>query len=391
MGRRKSYKRRKKSLGSRLIRRLARIIFSVLILTAFVLSIAYFVKQAANLDTQKVVSVSIPYLSEMGFSVDKKKIGEVAGEFIKRATDVGIQQEGGSTSSSSAEENNSPSEFGDLLDSASTAKDDNEDNKKVLFKIAIFADSHIAKDKTLTDNKDLLKKALVVAEELEVNRAVHVGDITNLGVLGDLQTAKSILEDSDLIYYAIPGDRDLFVNPADPFVNFLDVFNKDNQTFKVEDYKFVMFNNSANYTKITEDKMAWFENNIKDADLVILSQPLFTNGLGPPRDKIYMGSTQNKPDEALVERQNLVKEQRDRLLEAVRNSSVKAVIAGDHHYPSRLKDSARSNLYHYVLGAVSNASGEYEDVAEILNVKPEFSTLSVYENGEYQIKSVVLD
>lgn len=380
------YRRRKKSFKNRLIGRLARVIFSVLILTAFVLGISFFVKQASNLDTEKVVSLSTPYLSKLGLSIDKNKIGDVAGEFIKRATDVGIQDKDSSSSSSTEKEKSG--EFGDLLEPATSTRDENGEE---LLKIALFADSHIAKDTQLLENKDLLEGALGTAKELKVDRAVHVGDISNLGVLGDLQTAESILDDSGITYYAIPGDRDLFVNPTDPFVNFLKVFDKDNQSFTVDEYKFVMFNNSANFTEIEEDEMVWFENEVKDADFVILSQPLFTNGLGPPRDQIYMGSTQDETDEALVERQGLVKAQRDRLLGAVRSSDVKAVIAGDHHYPSRLRDSQRNSLYHYVLGAVSNASGEYEDVAELLNIEPEFSILTVYKNGQYQVESVVLE
>src|SRR5690606_33116445 len=102
------------------------------------------------------------------------------------------------------------------------------------------------------------------------------------------------------------------------------VFNSNNYAFEIEGTKFVLLDNSANYTQISQESMNWFKNQIENTDFVILSQPLYSEGFLLFKD-LYMGSSNTISDENLAAKQDEVKKQRDELLGIIRNSNVKAV------------------------------------------------------------------
>ncbi len=73
--------------------------------------------------------------------------------------------------------------------------------------------------------------------------------------------------------------------------------------------------------------------------------------------------------------------QRQALLSLVRSSNVKAVIAGNQHFFSEIVDPEDKSLNHYVIGSLNSER----------NVEfPNFSTLTVYEDGDYYIEKIVL-
>lgn len=358
-----------------------RMLMAVLILTAFVLGIAYAVKQVSSIDASDFTSFASPYLAKVGLG--NTDVGQVAGELFKRVADSGI---GGHDESDESGVSTTPKTESGWSSQPKVVSERIAPQGKVLFSVAVFADSHIANDKQeYIDNKGFLRDATAKAKELGVESAIHVGDITNWGVLADLREAKQILDDSKLKYYAIPGDRDLAQSVGTD--NFVKVFGKDNFTFELEGQKFVVLDNAANYTLISQTTMDWFKKEVKDADFVIISQPLYTEGL-VLFNYLYMGSTSEKPtDPTMLKKQEEVKAQRDELLTVIRGSKVKAVIAGDHHKSSVTVDLEKPSLEHYVVGAITGTVSEY---AQSILQSQRFSVLRVYENGGYLIEDIVL-
>jgi len=366
---------------SSVVSRLFRGVLAVLILTAFVLGIAYSIRELSSINVEKLAHLASPYLAKVGIS--DKQIGMVAGNLIERATDVGI--EGVTTANLSEDKDkdeekvteDSPEED---ISSASTQIESS-------YEIAIIADSHIANDKEeYKENKNHLDSSLAVITDLEISEVIHVGDVTNWGVVSDLKDAKEVLDNSELAYYVLPGDRDLAqaVGPS----NFKSVFGKTNQVLVKGENKFVLFDNSANYTLISQEDIAWFEKNIEDADFVILSQPLSTEGLTLFNCQYMGNSCKDLEDEILSQKQQAVREQKDVLLEMVRTSSVKAIIAGDHHKSSKIEDTQRPSLTHYVVGAVGGTVSEY---AQSSLQTQRFSLLKLFDDGSYVLDDVVLD
>ncbi len=367
--------------GGGLISKGVRAITAIIVLTAFVLGIAFSVKQLAAFDSGAFAKITSPYLAKLGLG--ENMIGEVAGQFFKRVADLG----GGADDSSSNTEESATSE----IPSTTYTRTDSQriaPEGQVLFSLAIIADSHIANDKPeYINNKEHLRTGLSKVKELGlgIDTIVHTGDITNLGVLGDLQEAKQILNDSGLKYYALPGDRDLFQSVGT--ANFLKVFGDSKFVFEKDGVKFVGLDNSASYTPISQETMTWFKNEIADADFVIFSQPLYSDGY-LLFNYLYMGSSgEEAADASLAEKQAEVKAQRDELLEAVRGSNVKAILAGDHHRSDSAVDAEEPSLEHYVIGATSEVVGEYSQ--SILQPQ-KFGVLKVYENGGYMVEDILL-
>ena len=343
------------SLVGKLFKRGIKFGVSVAVLSVFVLGIAYTVREVSSASPSKLISLLSP------------EVGQVAGDLIKRATDFGIASPSNSIDS------------GEVSSSSATTGGP-------VMTLAILADSHVGNDKNeYIENKTHLARAVEKAKSLGADEIVHVGDVTNFGVLEDLRDAKEILDDSGIPYVAIPGDRDIAqTSNAD---NFVSVFGTDNHFFILAGHKFVAFNNSANYTLISQDKMTWFKNELDGADFVILSQPLYTEGVLVNCQ--YMGnSCEDQEDSDLKQKQLEVKKQRDELLSLIRASDVKAVIAGDHHMSSQTQDKDKPGLMHYVVGAVGNTFKEGYSQSSWQNQS--FSLIKLYEGEAFTVEDVIL-
>lgn len=378
---RKRKPRRKNTMVGDLFGRLARAVIAILVLTAFVLAIAFGVKTLSSIKTKDLAGMISPYLARIGIGEDA--LGEVAGVVAEKLGDLDLE---GITSNKSEEEKGNEESNKPVQEKISVLSK-LEPSGDVVYTLAIIADSHIANDKEeYKNNKNHLRRALAKAEELKADKVVHVGDLTNWGVLQDLREVKDILDEAELDYLTLPGDRDLAqaVGPE----NYHKVYGAKNQTIKMGEFKVVLLDNSANYTVIPEETMDWFKDEVEDADFVILSQPLFTDGL-VLFNYLYMGSTgDNSDNEGLAQKQEKVLAQRDILLEAIRDSDVQAVFAGDHHKSSHITDSYRGNLEHYVVGATSETVG---DLSKNLLQAQNFTLLKVHENGGYSVQDIILD
>lgn len=366
-------KRKKQSIILEILKRFFKPIISVAILTAFILIIAYTVKELAESNPKEFVRLTKPLFSKLNIEIDEEKVGEVAGEFVQRITNTDLSGGVSSYREQSGEESEkvlSDSESNGGSDGYSTdqnssdgvsGKNETQDKKdsNLLFTVGILADVH--------SEYQNLQSAINILKEKQIDTVFFLGDYTELGLLNDLQEAKSIMDESGLTYYSIPGDHDLWktVGPQ----NFLEVFEKNNHVVEIKGYKFVVLDNSANYTAIETEKMDWFKNEVKDADFVLVSQPLYH-----PSGNIVMGVVDG---EVVVE----LREQAEELLKIIRDSNVKTVIAADRHQSSSHSDPEKSSLKHIVSGALTSER----------NIQtPRFMILNVYEDGGFSAEDVEL-
>ena len=321
---------------------------TVVVLTAFILGISYFVKEVSTLDVDKVMKLAGPYLDKAG--LDSEQVGEVAGDFVERMNEQRPKGDGSAGTVPAKE--SSP-------ETKETGSDKKSEGKNAVI-ISLMADSH--------DNNVLLAKAVQKAKELESSYIFHLGDFTDLGLVETLKEAKEVLDASGIKYYAVPGDHDLWKSVGPEY--FLEVFDKDYYSVSVNGIKFVLLDNSANYSTIPTEQMAWFKNELPNTDIVILSQPIYH-----PTNNRVMGVVNG-------EEVKKVRDQANELLDLIRTSPVKAIIAADHHQSSKNTDPVKSELTHYVIGAVTNDRNLQT---------PRFSALYLFENGSFELKEVVLE
>uniref|UniRef100_A0A7C4TJ04 Calcineurin-like phosphoesterase domain-containing protein n=1 Tax=candidate division WWE3 bacterium TaxID=2053526 RepID=A0A7C4TJ04_UNCKA len=355
---------------------------AVIILSAFVLSVSFSVKYLSSLD----ISTMSALLSKVG--IKNSKIEEVAGDFIQRVGDSGI--ENGHELNIYSSESDPLTQGKNVIDediaATSTRRSDSGIEDSEVLRIGILADLHItAKDKDYEDNRAALLSSFGKVKDLGIDQTLILGDLTNYGDLPSLELVRSLLQNSNLQYRVLPGDHDLAdsVGPA----NFVKIFGKSNDSFVVNGYKFVMFDNSANFTPISQNQLDWLAQELEDADFVFLSQPIYTQGL-VLFSNVHMGSTLSSPESPdLLTKQAQVKAQRDTILSMIRNSNVKAVIAGDHHKSSMVEDKEKPGLRHYVVGAIGGNVGEYSQKSL---QSQRFSVLELFSDGTFKLGDVTL-
>ncbi|MEN9388942.1 MAG: hypothetical protein RLY61_26 [Candidatus Parcubacteria bacterium] len=346
-------------------KRMFRSSISTVIIASFVLSVTYGVKFLAEKNPRMA-------LYEYTRSVPQdSKVGQVAGALTEKY-ETYLENNKASTKRTEADvsNNSTPDDTSNTMDATKDAgvsnkvlDSDNKTNDEA-FTIALFADSHLD-----TEN---LTKALNLTKEVHASSIIHLGDHTDLGLLPDLQKAKAILDESSITYYAIPGDRDLWetTGPA----NFIEVFGTNKHTFTLGRIKFVVLDNSRNFSKIPEEDVEWFKKEVVDASFVVLSQPIYH-----PSNKV-MG---NFEGENIVS----VRAQADELLELIRQSNVKAIIAGDHHLSSEVLDPQKPELVHYVIGAITR---EINDKPQSILQTSRISILEVFANGTFKMREELL-
>ncbi len=333
-----------------ILKRFVRSIFSVVILTAFVVGIAFGVQQMARLDSDKLNALAGPALVKLG--LDEDAVGEVAGEFAERVSQTGINK----TIQVDASEEKSVSVEPEIL----------SDSKKApRARIALMSDAH--------EDWDNFNKALNEAKRLDVDYILYLGDFTDWGDVPTLEKGRELLEASGIKWEAIPGDHDLAQSAAeeggDGLTNFLFVFEDNYKMLEIADSNFLLFDNSANFTPLDEARFTWFLNNVANADYVVMSQPIYHTA-----GNLMMGISGG---EEMVDLNN----QRKILLGAVQGSDVQVVFGGDHHQSSVSLDPENDALKHVVVGAITKRR----------NIQtPRFMILNLYEGREYDIEEILL-
>lgn len=351
-----SARKKKSSIGLSIVKPLG----AVIVLTAFILTISLLVKGVSQLNTGKVLSTLQPFLAKLNINVEDSMLGEVAGSISARISNTDLSG-GGSierikNDTSEETDYNSDNTFREVSSTTSgTATSD-----VVLLKIALLADSH--------SDYPMLKEALSKVKALSPSAIFFLGDYTELGLLEDLTEAKNIMNSADLPYYSLPGDHDLWKSVGPQY--FDEVFDDRNQVYKKSGVKFVLLDNSANYTAISSEDLSWFEKEVTDADFVVLSQPLYSSKL----DR-YMGKVNG--EEVAV-----VLEQRNQLLNTIRKSNVRAVISADLHSSGTTADPDKNNLLHVQVGALARERNLQT---------PRFSTITVFDDISFEVEDVMLE
>lgn len=342
--------KRNKKKSNRLIRFFKSFV-SIVVLTSFILIVTLTIKGISTLNQDKVVNISKPVAQRLG--INEEQIGEVAGKFVSRLGDTDVPNL-------------------ELNQNSTPEKPQIERN--AIAKVAIFADSH--------NDIQNLQKAINLSSQYKVDAIFHIGDITNLGIEENLNSSKVLLDSSKIPYYVIPGDRDLRVTVEDSsgLSAFNQVFGDDFHSIVIKGVKFVMLDNAANYTPISNSKIEWFKSQVADADFVLLSQPLYFPNKEPLYGNKIMGISDGEEQPVLLTQASL-------LLDIIRGTDVKAIIAAEHHHSSSNVDQVRESLNHIVVGAITST---INDIPQKAFQTSRFSILYVYSDGTYLVEEVLL-
>ena len=345
------FKRRTSTKKPGLFGRFFRSIFSIVVLTSFVILISLLVRKVSMLNANQVGRLSANLLHKAKIDVDEEKAGAVAGQFAKRLTETNL---------------------------AGTKNPDTPE-KTTILRAALISE--------VQEDYVNLEQALKKVQEQDIKQIFLLGDLTNYGEVEKIQRSKDILDASGLSYYVLPGDHDLAQSVGSG--NFLQVFRENYFNINVNGTNFLLLNNSANFTKINSEVVTRFKQDVTTADFVLLSQPIYTEGLNPPFSNMYMGSTREEVEDADKKAlQVSVLNQRTEILEAIQQSDAKAIFAGDHHKSSQITDAKRSVLKHYVVGAISSTVNEFPQ--KIIQ-SPRFSILEIYSDGTYGVSEILID
>lgn len=354
--------------------RAMRSIIGIAVLSALVLSITLGVRATYNLDALQLVHFSDSLLAKIGVPAGKVPVGEVAGKFVERISQTDL---GSGVSTSRVSEASASTTTKVVANSGKSASNIND----AKLRIAVFSDIH--------EDAQNLAKALDEVIRTNVAAIFILGDLTNYGDVTTLEKVKDQLNASGVTYYAIPGDHD--IAQTSDTSNFKQVFGATYQKVAYSGFTFLLIDNDMNFTKIPANEISWIENNIKGADFVLLSQPLYTQGLAYPQSKMYMGSTYNTPEsQDLLTKQQDVADQGALLLKLIQDTpSVKAIIAGDHHKFSELTDPVRSNLVHYAVGPLT--STREQNVPQSVTQVSRYTLLGIFDDGAYKLQDLAIE
>ncbi len=145
-----------KSKSSNPIVRLFKSIISITILSAFILVLSLFIRELSTMSSDKFANLSGALLSRVHVKIDERQVGDVAGKFVARLTDVGI------SSNEATKESTAPVVT----------------TNEALFKVAILSDIH--QDFTNLD------KALILCKKNNVSAIFLLGDLTDFGDVASL-------------------------------------------------------------------------------------------------------------------------------------------------------------------------------------------------------------
>lgn len=234
------------------------------------------------------------------------------------------------------------------------------------FKFLVAADSH-------SDN-DNLSKAISQGKQAypDLKFIIGLGDYTEVGTVDELKNAKSRLDSSSLRYFLIPGDHDLWDcrNRSMPAVScFNQVFGPNYQAFTFENFKFLLLDNSDNYTGLGEDQLDWLTSELEKAKeekvkgiFVFLHEPLYH-----PSSEHVMGWVEKK-----------LKFQAGELMFQLKDAGVTRVFAGDIHFFSEYSEP-KTSLSMTTIGAVG---------VERNPQAPRFAIVSVFDDGKVVVEDM---
>lgn len=242
----------------------------------------------------------------------------------------------------------------------------NETSASLSFKFLVFADSH-------SDNTNLSKAINQANRQFpDLKFIIGLGDYTEVGTIDELKNAKKELDVSGLRYFVIPGDHDLWDcrnRDLTPVACFETVFGSAYQTFTVDNFKFLLLNNSDNYKGFGDEQSRWITQELEKVKqdqvkglFVFLHEPLYH-----PSSDHFMGR---------VEKQ--LASQAKSLISQLAEAGVKKVFSGDIHYFSEYEEP-ETKLPMVTIGAVG---------IERNPQAPRFAVVSVFEDGSTKVEDV---
>lgn len=240
-----------------------------------------------------------------------------------------------------------------------------ETSPNLAFKFLLMTDSH-------SDNANL-NKAINQAKQLypDFKFIIGLGDYTDVGTISELQKVKKELDNSDLRYFLIPGDHDLWdCRNRDLLATacFNQVFGPAYQSFTFNDFFFILLDNSNNYTGFDAEQLQWIADELEKSRevkgiFVFIHEPLFH-----PSSEHVMGWVEKK-----------LKLQAEQLLFQLKDTGlVKKVFAGDIHYFSQYSEP-KTGLSMITIGAITSERNPQA---------PRFGVVSVFDDGSTKVEDV---
>ena len=236
------------------------------------------------------------------------------------------------------------------------------DEKAIEFKFMLVADAH-------NDNVNL-KQALT---QTPTDFVIGLGDYTDVGSVDELKAAKAVFDSVGLRYYLTPGDHDLWDSrnkQSLPSTNFGAVFGPSYQSFFYKNTRFLLLNNSDNYTGFGEAQLNWLKDesgrikqeNNSNLILAFMHEPLYH-----PSSTRIMGKV---TDGLRVEAQNVAM--------MLRDLGVAEAFFGEIHYFTRYTDPD-SGLPMTTVGALTGERNAQS---------PRYVVVSVFDDGTYEVEDV---
>lgn len=239
-------------------------------------------------------------------------------------------------------------------------------NSKVVFKFLLVADSHsdnISLNKAITQGKQTYP---------DIQFIIGLGDYTEVGTLDEMRGAKHQFDASNLRYFLVPGDHDLWDSRdknLSPLNNFRQVFGPSYQSFITNSFKFLLLYNSDNYLGISQEQLEWLDGELERAKeeeikgiFVFVHEPLYH-----PSSDHFMGRVEKE-----------LKNQARDLGRILSKSAVKKVFAGDTHFFSQYEEP-ETHLSMVTIGAVTTERNPQA---------PRFAVVTVFEDGSTEVEDV---
>lgn len=242
------------------------------------------------------------------------------------------------------------------------------------FRFLLVADSH-------ADNGNLAKALDQAKKDYpDLKFIIGLGDYSDVGTIAELKKAKQVLDSFGLRYFVIPGDHDLWDcrnRNLLPVACFNEVFGSSYQVFTFNNFKFLLLDNSDNYTGFGKVQLKWIVDELEKSKqdpstssgqgvikgiFVFLHEPLFH----PSSEHVMGWVTKDLKTEA------------GGLLFELKDAGVTKVFAGDIHYFSEYSEP-KTNIAMTTVGALT-----IERNAQA----PRFAVVSVFEDGSIKAEDI---
>lgn len=239
-------------------------------------------------------------------------------------------------------------------------------NSNLALRFLLVADSH-------NDNTNLGKAISQSRHKYpDLKFIIGLGDYTEVGTIEELKNAKKEFDTSTLRYFLIPGDHDLWDcrnRSLPPTACFSQVFGPPYQSFEFGNFKFLLLDNSDNYTGFDSKQTAWIATELEKSQtsktkglFVFMHEPLYH----PSSDHV-MGWVEKS-----------LKSQATGLIFQLKDAGVIKVFAGDIHFFSEYSEP-KTSIPMVTIGAVTIDRNPQA---------PRFAVVSAFDDGSTKVEDI---